>query len=189
MGQWVTVKCVTVWNHPFALNTKINKSCHCVTYFESKSTKVCREPFRKSLFCIITEQTICQPGAVTCIPASTEASCALALPRDVVAHSTVTTGTVFAAVDAVLAKRAGLGTYWPLWKQASTLNWCLDSSDLLLMFSHVFADVLRFLGSKLKELNSRSKTKRVHFTLEDIFTYYLQKGQCRVNFHRESSQW
>lgn len=59
---------------------------------------------------LVTLRTIAAHRTVILTSASTEASCALALPRDVVAQSAVTTGAVFAAVDAVLAKRAGLGT-------------------------------------------------------------------------------
>lgn len=48
--------------------------------------------------------------AFVCVPASAEASGAPALSRDVVAQSAVATGTVLAAVDAVLAEGARLGT-------------------------------------------------------------------------------
>lgn len=44
------------------------------------------------------------------IPASAEASGTLAITRDVIAHAAVATGAVLAAVDAILAKRARLGT-------------------------------------------------------------------------------
>lgn len=59
-----------------------------------------------------------------CIPASTEASCALALPGDVVTQAAITTGTVLAAVDAVLAEGARLSTNETLKniKKSSQLN-------------------------------------------------------------------
>lgn len=44
------------------------------------------------------------------IPASAKAGGTLAISRHVIAHAAVATGAVLAAVDAVLAKRAWLGT-------------------------------------------------------------------------------
>lgn len=87
--------------------------------------KFVQRNLRKRLLCIMTEQSLC------CVPASTEASCALALPRDVVAQSAITTVTVLAAVDAILAKRAWLGTNWTLWKTASNEPYEIHQSQLL----------------------------------------------------------
>lgn len=53
------------------------------------------------------------------IPASAEAGGTLAISRDVIAHAAVATGAVFAAVDAILPKRARLSTNRTLWKTAS----------------------------------------------------------------------
>lgn len=51
------------------------------------------------------------PGvAAPFIPASTEASRTLTISCDVITHAAIPTGAVLAAVDAILAERARLGT-------------------------------------------------------------------------------
>lgn len=66
-------------------------------------------------------------GLHQCVPASAEACRTLALARDVVAQSAVATLAVLAAVDAILAERARLGTDRPL--QSKQLAVTLGGSE------------------------------------------------------------
>ena len=59
---------------------------------------------------------MCLAAGIYCLPPSTEASCTLALTRDVVTKAPITTGTVLAAVNAILAKWTRLGTNRALWR-------------------------------------------------------------------------
>lgn len=63
------------------------------------------------------------PGvAAPSIPASTEASGTLTISCDVVTHAAIPTGAVLAAVDAILAERAGLGTNGTLRNNSQQVN-------------------------------------------------------------------
>lgn len=99
---------LSAWNHPFTFCAEIKKSCHCLTYLKVVGVQKFAQ---RTSSCITTEQPLCS------LPASAEAGGALALPRHVIAQSAIATVTVLAAVNAVLAERARLGTDGTLWKK------------------------------------------------------------------------